>query len=276
MPATYTPVRYPGGKTKLYPQIKGILKENGLIGSSYSEVFAGGAGLAMKLLIKGDVSSVTINDYDVAVYCMWDAIVNHSEELCAFIDEAHLDVETWLDHREIYRAHDNTNPLQLGCSTFYLNRTNVSGILSGGLIGGLEQTGNFKMDARFGKEGLKKKIRTIASRRSDITVTCLDAADFIDQNLDDEGTFAYFDPPYVQKGPGLYKSSFDEEGHRRLAKKIAACSCKWVVTYDADSLIDEIYAAFDKDDMNISYTANLKTIGKEKIILGPGLVWPRA
>ena len=275
MPVTYTPVRYPGGKTKLYPEIKAILEENDLIGCAYSEVFAGGAGLAMKLLLKGDVSSVTINDYDRAVYCMWNMIVNHAGELCEFIDDAVLDANTWLHHREVYRHRDTADSRDLGCSTFYLNRTNVSGILSGGLIGGLEQTGNFKMDARFRKQGLKKKIQTIAARRDDIAVTCLDASDFIDTHLADSTLFAYFDPPYVQKGPGLYKSSFDEVGHRSLAAKISSCPCKWVVTYDADNLIDKIYADYKKNDMDITYTANLKTVGKEKIILGPGLRWPQ-
>lgn len=274
MATTYTPIRYPGGKTKLYPEIRAILEINDLLGHPYAELFAGGAGLAIKLLLKGDVSSIVINDYDRAVYCMWDAIVNHAEEMCEFIDSAVLDIETWKKVRDMYQNHDGVGDFELGKAAFYLNRTNVSGILSGGVIGGLEQTGNYKMDVRFNRKTLKKKIMDIAARRDDIEVTRLDAEDFIDDRMGDSELFAYLDPPYVQKGPGLYRSAFDEAKHRSLARKVGDARSKWVVTYDADGLIDDIYGNYERGDLEISYTANVKTVGKEKIILGPGLKWP--
>ena len=274
MPTTYTPIRYPGGKTKLYPEIKAILESNDLLGHPYAELFAGGAGLAIKLLLKGDVPSIVINDFDRAVYCMWDAVVNHAEELCKFIDSAVLDVETWKAMRTLYRSSGDVGDFELGKAAFYLNRTNVSGILSGGVIGGLEQAGNYKMDVRFNRETLKKKVMDIAARKDDIEVTRLDAEDFINDRMSDSGLFAYLDPPYVQKGPGLYRSAFDEAKHRSLARKVGGARSKWVVTYDADDLIDDIYGNYERGDLEISYTANVKTVGKEKIILGPGLKWP--
>lgn len=274
MPTTYTPIRYPGGKTKLYPEIKVILESNDLLGHPYAELFAGGAGLAIKLLLKGDVPSIVINDFDRAVYCMWDAVVNHAEELCEFIDSAVLDVETWKAMRTLYRSSGDVGDFELGKAAFYLNRTNVSGILSGGVIGGLEQAGNYKMDVRFNRETLKKKVMDIAARKDDIEVTRLDAEDFINDRMSDSELFAYLDPPYVQKGPGLYRSAFDEAKHRSLARKVGGARSKWVVTYDADDLIDDIYGNYERGDLEISYTANVKTVGKEKIILGPGLKWP--
>lgn len=274
MPTTYTPIRYPGGKTKLYPEIKAILESNDLLGHPYAELFAGGAGLAIKLLLKGDVPSIVINDYDRAVYCMWNAVVNHAEDLCEFIDSAVLDVETWKAMRTVYRNSDDVGDIELGKAAFYLNRTNVSGILSGGVIGGLKQAGNYKMDVRFNRETLKKKVMDIAARRGDIEVTRLDAEAFINDRMSNSELFAYLDPPYVQKGPGLYRSAFDEAKHRSLARKVGDARSKWVVTCDADDLIDDIYGNYERGDLEISYTANVKTVGKEKIILGPGLKWP--
>ena len=274
MPATYTPIRYPGGKTKIYPEIKAILEKNGLIGRPYAEVFAGGAGLAIKLLLKGDVSSIVINDYDRAVYCMWNAIVNNGEDMCQFINNVSLDIDTWLSYREVYRSRDTVNDFELAKAAFYLNRTNVSGILSGGVIGGQAQTGNFKMDVRFNRETLCRKIMDIAAFNKSIRVTCLDAEEFISKELQDPQIFAYLDPPYVQKGPGLYRSSFTNAKHRALANTIAFCQSKWVITYDTDALIEDIYSGYTSSDIDISYTANIKTVGKEKIILGPGLEWP--
>lgn len=268
MPATYTPVRYPGGKTKLYPIVRSIVDENGLAEYTYAEAFAGGAGIAMKLLLKDNAPKIVINDYDRAVYCMWDVIVNHSEELCEFIDQARLDIDEWKAHREIYRRQNEVTNIELGKAAFYLNRTNISGILNGGVIGGMEQLGSYKIDARFQKDGLKKKIAAIASKRDRIELFNLDAEAFINDVLKQRANvFAYFDPPYVQKGPGLYRSSFDESKHRALAEIIKNCSFPWMATYDDDSLVKLLYGENVHSTYEIGYSAYKASRGKEVLIL---------
>ena len=270
MPATYTPIRYPGGKSKLYPIIYRVIEENGLIGRTYAEAFAGGAGVAMKLLLKGDVSKVLINDFDRAIFCLWKAIVYQPEEMCSFIDSSGPTIDEWLSHRDTYCEQDMASDLDLAKATFFLNRTNVSGIIKGGVIGGLDQSGPYKIDARFGKETLKNKIRSIAKHANSIEVTNLDAEDFI-ETLEADETFAYFDPPYVQKGPELYENSFDERKHKSLAKKISECKCKWLVTYDTNDLIESLYSNFDINEIDIRYSAYSSRIGREKIIVGPNV-----
>lgn len=277
MPGTYTPIRYPGGKTKIYPLVKSIIDTNGFGDRTYAEAFAGGAGLAMKLLLKGDVPSVVINDLDRAVYCMWDAIVNRSEDLCAFVSETDITVSEWKRHRETYRNQEGIGDFELGCAAFFLNRTNVSGILDGGVIGGVEQLGNFKIGARFSKPGLLSKIRAIAARRDDITICNLDAEAFIaDELADEENLFAYFDPPYVKKGPGLYRSSFDEDKHRSLAKAIQGCKFPWIATYDDDELIETLYGENVRETFGVGYSAYKASRGKEKLILPPNVSYDSA
>lgn len=272
MPATYTPIRYPGGKTKIYPLVKGIIDENGFGNRTYAEAFAGGAGLAMKLLLKGDVPSIIINDLDRAVYCMWDSIVNRSEDLCAFVIEADVTVSEWKKHRETYRNQEGVDDFDLGCAAFFLNRTNVSGILDGGVIGGVDQLGKFKIDARFSKPGLLSKIRAIGARRDAIEICNLDAKALIaDELAGKEKLFAYFDPPYVKKGPGLYRSSFDEGKHRSLAKAIQECEFPWIATYDDDELIETLYGENVRDTFGIGYSAYKASRGKEKLILPPSV-----
>ena len=277
MPATYTPIRYPGGKTKIYPLGKKIIDDNGFRSYAYAEAFAGGAGLAMKLLLKGDVPSVIINDLDRAVYCMWDAIVNRSEDLCTFVSDVEVTVDEWKRHRETYRNQKDVDDFELGCAAFFLNRTNVSGILDGGVIGGMEQFGNFKIDARFSKPGLLAKIRAIGKRRDDIRIFNLDAETFIvDVLTREESLFAYFDPPYVKKGPGLYRSSFDEDKHRSLAKAIQKCKFPWIATYDDDELIEKLYGKNVRETFGIGYSAYRASRGKEKLILPPNVSYSTA
>lgn len=270
MPVTYTPIRYPGGKTKIYPIVKKVIDENGFANHTYAEAFAGGAGLAMKLLLKNDVASVIINDLDRAVYCMWDAIVNHSDDLCAFVLDAEVTIDEWKRCRDTYRNQDEVEDFELGCAAFFLNRTNVSGILDGGVIGGIEQLGSFKIDARFSKPGLLAKIRAISKRSDSIRVFNLDAESFISDVLaKEENLFAYFDPPYVKKGPGLYRSSFDEGKHKSLAKAIQKCEFPWIATYDDDDLIERLYGENVRETFGIGYSAYRASRGREKLILPP-------
>jgi len=272
MPITYTPIRYPGGKSKIYPLVKSIIDANNLQCCTYCEAFAGGSGLSMKLLLKNDVSKVVINDLDRAVYCMWDEIVNDSESLCEFIESVPLTPSEWKKHRKTYQSQGGIDDSTLGKAAFYLNRTNISGILGGGLIGGVNQNGPYKMDARFNRANLVEKVRRIAARSDDITVLNKDAVDFIDGELPKiDYAFAYFDPPYVEKGPELYRNSFDENDHRFLAKKILGLECGWMVTYDNDPLIDDVYSGYIRGDMSIRYSAYSASFGIEKLILRPGL-----
>lgn len=228
--------------------------------------------MAMKLLLKGDVPRVIINDLDRAVWCMWEAIVNHPDELIDFIWQIEITIGEWKQCREVYRNQTNASDMELAKASFFLNRTNVSGILEGGVIGGLEQTGKYKMDARFNRKTLTNKVRAISDRSDDIEIYNMDAENLIEGIVPELGdVFLYLDPPYVKKGPGLYRSAFDEAKHRSLAMKVKASDCKWVVTYDDDPLVDELYSDYVGSEMKIWYSAHSTSIGREKLILSPGL-----
>lgn len=272
MPATYTPIRYPGGKTKLYAVIDAIISENDFSSCSYVEPFAGGAGLAVKLLLKDKVTRIVLNDFDRAIYCMWDAIVHHPDRLCSAVRNAKLTIQEWSEYREVYRNRNDYSDLDLGIASFYLNRTNISGILKGGVIGGLAQNGAYKMDARFNKDNLIRKISSIAERAEDISIHNLDVLDFIDGQLPlIASPFVYFDPPYVKKGPGLYKNSFKDLDHEQLSRKVSVCKCPWVMTYDSNDFISSLYEPFIHSRINVPYSAKTHRIGSEELILSPNV-----
>ena len=142
---TYSPLRYPGGKTQLSKFVKAILEENNLLGGTYVEPYAGGAGIAMYLLTNGYVANVFINDIDYSVYAFWNSVVNHAEELCKLILDTPVNLDTWKVQKEIYNNPQNHSVLEVGFATFFLNRTNRSGILKGGIIGGNDQKGKYKI-----------------------------------------------------------------------------------------------------------------------------------
>jgi DNA adenine methylase len=281
MPITYTPLRFPGGKSKIYPFVASLVETNGLRECTYAEAFCGGAGLAMKLLLRGDVSRVVLNDYDPAVYSIWDAIVSHPDELCEYIETVPLSMDQWNACRKVYSAADKPS-LELGKAAFYLNRTNRSGILTGGVIGGKEQTGTYRIDARFNRETLCKKVREISARAADINLYNLNVFVFMNDVAPTLGDISllYLDPPYVQKGPGLYENSFSENDHRLLAKSIRSYGGKWMVTYDVNALVDELYVPSEDwqitiGEIKVGYSAaNARNVASERLVLGPGMKMP--
>ncbi len=259
----------------MYKYVRDILAENNLIGETYVEPFAGGAGLAIKLLLNGDVKRIIINDYDIAIYSIWNCILNHTDEFCQLIENAKMTLDEWDRQRQIYLNTPNYT-LELGFAAFYLNRTNHSGVLKGGMIGGREQVGNYKIDARFNKERLIDKIRLISQHREQILLTNLDAADFLTSGLLNHyyKIFINFDPPYVIKGSQLYKNSYTEADHRDLYSNISRCSRKWMVTYDMCPLVKELYSNYRASEVNITYTVTGSKHASEYVFFSNNLQLP--
>lgn len=276
MPQTESPLRYPGGKSQCYGYVKEILSWNGLIGATYVEPFAGGAGLALKLLLSGDISRIIINDYDPAIYAFWYSVLHDSEEICKLIEAAILSVDEWEKKRQIYLKHDLSNMLELGFATLYLNRTNKSGIIKGGLIGGRAQDKKDRMDARFNKDVLIKKIRTIAEHKGQIVLFNMDAKDFLvsAELRKFHKTFINFDPPYVKKGAQLYKNAFQEADHKDLFNLIKNCRRKWIVTYDICPLVDNLYRAYRSSYLDVTYSVQDTKKAKEYIFFSNNLILP--
>lgn len=276
MPATLSPLRYPGGKTKFYTYVKELIRCNDLGGQTYIEPFAGGAGLAIKLLLNNDVNRIVINDYDPAIYAFWFSILNHTDNFCALIEETAVTPTIWQRQREIYFKQDTNEPMKLGFATFFLNRTNISGIIKGGIIGGRLQDGEYRMDARYNKEKLIQRIRDIAERKDQIVLLNLDAKDLLSRNVLSRfyKVFINLDPPYVRKGAQLYKNSFVEEDHRELSQIVSRCRRKWIVTYDVCPLVAELYCHYRHSFLDVTYSAQGTQKAKEYIFFSDNMIIP--
>lgn len=266
MSAYYSPLRYPGGKNCIFPFMSNFFYENSLLGISYAEPYAGGAGLALRLLFEGYVDHIYINDLDRAIYSFWKSIVDRPNDFCHWLEDVNISVDTWKKYKETIGNSANVNLFELGKSTFYLNRTNVSGVVKGGIIGGFEQKGKYKIDARFKKADLINRIQKIAKIRNRISVSNYDGLQFI-KKLDKkkEDIFIYLDPPYFQKGADLYMNFFSKEDHRKLAKYVHKLRKKWMVSYDNNEFILNLYAEDKKIVHKLSQSASNR-VGDEILI----------
>lgn len=274
MPSTVSPLRYPGGKTQLYTYVKDILEYNAMQNYTYVEPFAGGAGLALKLLYNGIIPRIVINDFDPAVYAMWFSCLNYPDELIKRVRTVPLTVAEWDRQKKIYFLQENSSLLDLGFATLFLNRTNVSGIINGGILGGRNQTGSSKMDARFNRSTLEKKITKVYEYRHQISLHNLDAGDLIRLEEKQGKVFYNIDPPYVAKGVKLYRSFFSFMDHKTLSALVSQCYHPWIVTYDICDLTKTLYQDYRYSKIDVRYSANIKRNANEYIFFSDKLKLP--
>ena len=273
----YSPLRYPGGKGKLASFMEYMIDQLGHRGGTYIEPFAGGAGIAMELLLRNVVSRIVINDYDKAVWSFWKAILTETDRFVEEIRTVPLTVDEWQKQHEILVTKNDKYSFELGFAAFYLNRTNRSGIIKGGVIGGQEQAKDWKMDVRFKRDELVSRIQKIAARKKDIKLYNKDVNSFIRNYvpLYEENALIYFDPPYFRKGQQLYMNFFNYKDHVRIEQEIREhVNCDWIITYDYEPQIEEIYHNYNLRLYDLNYSVSTKRKANELMIFKDGIIIP--
>lgn len=273
----YSPLRYPGGKSRLAPFISLLIQKSKIENPIYIEPFAGGAGVALSLLISSVVDEIVINDYDKAIYSMWRALLTETDRFIDLIDTTPLNVKEWRIQKQIYNEQGKKYSLELGFAAFYLNRTNRSGILSNaGPIGGFEQNGNYLIDARFNRQELKRRVLEIAKHKSKIHLYNKDIRTFLKNYVPkyQERAFIYFDPPYYKKGQALYKNFFSPSDHQEIFDRICELNCPWLVTYDDVPEIRKIYSSYSGKRYDLIYSLANNGKNSELMFLSDDTLWP--
>lgn len=270
----YSPLRYPGGKGKVSNYFKQIYKDNLLYDGIYCEPYAGGASVALSLLLNQYASKVIINDIDRSLYSFWHSVLHDTDTLCRRVHDTRVTIREWKLQREIQLRKDKAALIDLGFSTFFLNRTNRSGILNAGVIGGKDQQGTWKIDARFNKKDLIARIERIAYYRKNIELHNCDAMKLIKsvKSKLPKNTLIYFDPPYFVKGKDLYLNYYKMHDHESIANEIERVSKqKWIVTYDNVKPIRDLYENFRQRKFDLNYSAAAPSRGQEVMIFSNNL-----
>lgn len=255
-----------------------IRKLNALGNRTIAEPFAGGAGASLSLLFLEESPEIHINDADSAISDFWWALIHRSESFADMVSNARLDMAEWRHQRDVYRSRTRISRLRRGFAVFYLNRCNRSGIImNGGPIGGIQQKGKWKLDARFNKSELVRRCLKIAEYRDRVHISCRDGIKFIDEH-DNASLFFFIDPPYFAKGKTLYLNALDESYHVALGKKLRSLSnAAWVLTYDDCPEIRSIYQDWANiRPFSLRYAAAEKRTGKEVLIVPKWMELPNA
>lgn len=276
----YSPLRYPGGKNKLAKFIAKICVDNNIDGH-YIEPYAGGASVALYLLIEKKVEKITINDYDRSIYAFWYSVLKNTKKLCDLIENTEINIENWQKAKEIQKNKKKSKLLDLGFSTFFLNRTNISGIINAGVIGGRDQNGKYKIDCRFNKAELIKRIKLISKYKKQIEFYNLDALKLVEKiqkESNNEKTIFYFDPPYYLKGASLYMNYYKDNQHKEVANVVKRIkNINWIVSYDNTHEIKNIYKWVLKNKIkkySLNHSAYRAREGKEILFFSKKLLIP--
>lgn len=280
---TNTPLRYPGGKTVITPFFEKYIHANNMNDVTYVEPYAGGAGAALQLLFRNSVSNIIINDASVPVYSFWNSLVNYSDDFLALFDETPVTLQEWNNQKQIFKYHNTQFSVELGFATFFLNRCNRSGILNAGPIGGNSEEKQIlavsKIDARYKKEKLRKKIEKIIEKKEQIRIFNLDALEFLtfinEQNELIDNIFVYLDPPYYDKGSKLYLNFYEHQDHCILANYlINTFAPRWILSYDNVQAIRDLYQDFSLYSFELPYSAQDRKKGSELILHSHNSVFP--
>jgi DNA adenine methylase len=242
----------------------------------YCEPYAGGAGLAIRLLTNGFVERVSINDIDRSIYAFWISALYKTDAFCALVEDTPITIDEWHQQRDVWIKGDMRNKLRLGFAAFFLNRTNRSGIIDGaGPIGGYSQVGKWKIDARLVKDRQIANLIELSAYRNQIEVSNLDALEYFRDKAADPKTFTYLDPPYYVKGQKLYKNFYQHDDHIRIADELRRCrTARWVVSYDDVPAIRSAYKAFSPLTYFLNYSAGEKAIGTEVMYSSDTVIFP--
>ncbi len=270
MPKSFSPLRYPGGKSKIYKKVKNLIMVNNYNDRIYVEPFAGGFGIGIGLLSEGVVQSAILNDFDSHIYHFWYSVLYDTERLLRLITDTPITIEE-RERQKMNYKNEEGDPLYDGFATLFLNRVNFSGIIKGGPIGGIDQLGQYRIDCRFNKDEIKRKIVTIAGYKNKIRLYNKDASYLIRMSLPKIKVpmFINIDPPYVIKGRKLYTNYFIEDDHLNLKTAIVNYlgeKYPWIITYDDCILIRDLYKQFHIREYNIVHNAGGSILSKEIII----------
>jgi DNA adenine methylase len=264
------PLRYPGSKSRFYKQFRDFFCQLNLSGRRIVEPYAGSASISLSLLADGLVTSAQLIERDPLIFSFWKSVFLHTEELVDAIKEIPVNMESWADIRKNLHVTepDESRTVELGLAGLFLNRTNFSGVLHAGPIGGASQSSSYAVDCRFNKDEIISRIEIISKYREKVDVCFGDAVDFLKKNRDDPKKEAiyYIDPPYFKEGKKLYRHYYDTAEHTALARTLAESHFDWILSYDAHHVIEHLYADFSRIDKVFRYSSKTPKKGLEFLI----------
>jgi DNA adenine methylase len=262
-------LRYPGGKTNVVGQITSRLQAMfaGLSPSAeYREPFIGSGAVAISLLQR-QPGPAWINDRDPAMAALWDSVINRSDSLKLLVTlfSDIINVNYFYYYKKYLCSIVNPEDLQrfdpgwVALAKLAVHQMSFSGLgtCAGGPLGGRSQRGQSRVYSRYNAELLCTKIDSCRDILSTVPLrngicTCLDFEELFSPGE----AVIYLDPPYYEAGPELYQHSFHHNDHVRLAGLLRKETRPWLLSYDANPAILDLYSWARIEEIEVPYPIN--------------------
>ena len=271
MKPTVTPLRYPGGKTWLFEYVKEFLHFHELESKIVVEPYAGSASISVGLLRGNLMKEAYIGEKDPIIVSFWNAVLTRNDELVEYISTLEVTMETWFALKKYLSPTSTTNYdiVEVAGAFLFYNRTNYSGIIKGGPLGGKKQLSPYKLDCRFNKERIIERIRGLKGLYGRLHIVESDGLVFMQEMSSKfpEDSFFYVDPPYYGAGKDLYRFYFTDMEHESLSDFLTNLDPPWLLSYDNAEFIRNLYQMRTKFPVYTDYqSGHLKREVKELLI----------
>tara|TARA_B100000941_G_scaffold7374_1_gene4687 strand:+ start:3796 stop:4623 length:828 start_codon:yes stop_codon:yes gene_type:complete len=244
MKSLKTPLRYPGGKSRVAPMLVDKMPRM----TEYREPFLGGGSTAIEFTKKYRDIPVWVNDLYVPLYNFWTILQEDSDTLSDALMGLKINHDTPEKARELYHsAKTRVNDPDIFLSAVYfwvMNKCSYSG---------LTENSSFSPQAsvqNFTKKGIKN-LPYYGELIQDWKITNLDYNSCFGGDA-----FLFLDPPYDIKDflyggkGGTMHKGFD---HRQFAYNCAETTNKWMITYNINENIEELFKSYNIEKYSITY-----------------------
>lgn len=262
------PLRYPGSKAAFAPVFFEILRQMDVGFNEIVEPYSGSAAISLYALNTELCERAVLIERDPLVFAFWYSVFNETEALLESIRTTEVSMDTWhrLQPLRELQAPDMGRIVELGFAGLFFNRSNYSGMIGAKPIGGLSQSSNYKIDCRFNRDDLIKKVSHLSRLARRVEVVFGDALSWIGQQPYSSDRIYYVDPPYFDQGKKLYRHFYNVADHLDLYEVLASLENTWFLSYDKHHVIEKLYEDFNFVSMDFRYSSRMPKFGSELLI----------
>ena len=225
-----SPLRYPGGKTWLVPEIRKYLEGLEFRPEVFVEPFAGGGIASLTAVMEGYVDRAVLCEKDPDISNLWQCMLDGPEELARRVEGFVATPEN------ISAVFPNTTASGMDAAfrTLLRNRVSRGGILAkGASVMKRGENGN-GIVSRWYADTIAARIRAIGKYADRLDIFQGDGVGLVKLCKDSEVVAFFIDPPYTAAGKraGRRLYTYNEIDHEDLFESVARAKGVFMMTYD--------------------------------------------
>lgn len=225
-----SPMRYPGGKTWLVPEIRKYLTRLDFRPEVFVEPFAGGGIASLTAVMDDHVDRAVLCERDPDISNLWQYMLDDAEELARRVESFAATSE---NVNRVFADAGSTG-MDAAFRTLLRNRVSRGGILAKGASVMKEGENGQGIFSRWYADTLAARIRAIGNQAERFDFFQGDGVSLVELCRHNDSAAFFIDPPYTaagkQAGRRLY--TYNEIDHDDLFERMSRVRGVFMMTYD--------------------------------------------